>query len=262
MRIVYKIYNDWKTSQIKILSQFNIKVEVGYDSFEIEEGDIYFQLKKYFNEWGVSEFYGTEYNEKEISSSKILIYNGSWSNGYPQPEDDFGYIGTTYKKESYCKNCGTGLVQQEPFRIKKEPNWGTKKMFELNWIFDEIFVRKEIYEQVFRKYDVDYKEVLQYKKETIIENIVQLILPTSKSKINIENQPFETCNSCGIKKYSLQIKGFFPSLIENDNPFQIFKSQEYFGSGANAHKKIFITQKLRQELLLQKVKSQFIPVSN
>ncbi len=259
MKIIYKIYNNWNQNQIKILNQFDIKVELGYDSFDIEEGDTYFKLEKYLKEWKVSEFYGTQYDIKEIESAKLLVYNGTWSNGYPQPEDDFGYIDRTYKRDGYCKSCGTGLLQQDSFRIKKEPIWGNKKIFDLNWVFDEIFVSKESYETIFKNFGIGFKEVKLFKKETVIQNTIQLDIPVSNAEINLQNQPYETCNVCGIKKYTPQIKGFFPAFKKESNGIHCFKSLEYFGSGASAYKKIFISQELRQIIVRHKIKSQFIP---
>jgi hypothetical protein len=126
MKIIYKIYGDWKKSEVNILATHGINVELGYDSFDIEEGIIYQELLPFLNKLKAQIFYGTLYDEEEIDSSSLLVYNGSWTNGYPQPENDFGYIGITFNKENYCKICGTGLIQQSPFLLKKEPKWKTK----------------------------------------------------------------------------------------------------------------------------------------
>lgn len=231
--------------------------------FELFDDDVKYQsFKKYINEWNLPDLIETEFTTSELNSASLLVYNYTWSNGYPQPEDDFGYIGTTYKKEGYCKSCGTGLVQQEPFRIKKEPVWGNKKLFDLNWVFDEIFVSKEAYETIFKGFGIGCREVRLFKKETAIQNTVQLEIPTTSIEINLENQTYEICNACGIKKYSPQIKGFFPKLSAPVTELHCFKSVEYFGSGANAHKKIFMSQELRQAMLKNKIKSQFMPVKN
>ncbi len=262
MKIIYRAYNDWKQDQVKYLSQYGINVELGYDRFDIEEGELYHKLKPYLEKIGTTYSVGTLYDVNEINSAKLLVYNGTWSNGYPQPEDDFGYICTTYKKAGCCKSCGTGLVQHEPFRLKKEPVWGNKKLFDLNWVFDEIFVSRESYESIFKFFSIGCKEVRLYKKETTIQNTVQLEIPTTAVEINLQNQPYEICKVCGTKKYNPQIKGFFPKLSASVIGMHCFKSAEYFGSGASAHKKIFMTQELRQAMLKHKIKSQFIPMES
>lgn len=261
MKIIYRIYSDWDLARVGFLASHGIKVDSGFGSFEIEESR-YLELKDQLDKWNVDISFGTLYEEEEISDSPLLVYGGSWANGYPQPESNFGYICTTYDDKHYCRTCGTGAVQQSAFRLKKQPNWGSKKMFSLNWVFDELFVRKDLYEAVFRRYNVENKPVLLFKRETVIEDTVQLSIPKISVPLNLDTQPFEVCQTCSRKKYNPQIRGFFPSFKKalNSNS-AMFKSEEYFGSGANAHRKIFITQALRQDLLEHGVKIQFVPVN-
>jgi len=257
----YQIYAEWGLEQIKILKKFGLHVEQGYDSLQIDEGEVYYQLLPYLEKWKASVFYGTLYEKEELDKADILVYKGTWANGYPQPECDFGYIGSTYSKNNYCFSCGTGLWQQQPFRLIKQPKWGNKMLFDLNWIFDEIFVRKDIYKSIFKKFNIEYRDVLLYKKDTVIDDVVQLVIPISEAIINLQSHPFEMCIECNTRKYSPMIKGLFPSLENIPRQVHMFKSQEFFGSGASAHQKIFFTQELRSEIKKNKIKSQFIPVS-
>lgn len=262
MKVIYRIYSDWDLARVGFLASHGIKVAPGFGSFEIEETG-YLKLKDQLDKWNVDISYGTLYEEDEISNSSYLLYAGSWANGYPQPESNFGYIGTTYDDKHYCRTCGTGAVQQSAFRLKKRPNWGSKKVFNLNWVFDELFVRKDLYEEVFKKYNLENRPVLLFKKESVIEDTVQLSIPKITVRLNLDTQPFEVCQTCNRKKYNPQIKGFFPSFKEELNSdWAMFKSEEYFGSGASAHNKIFITQALRQDLLKHGVKIQFVPVNS
>ncbi len=262
MKIIHKIGINPDNYQKQKLCDIGINVsQNSFQTFEIEENSEQFmRLKPYIEMWELPDMINTEFTNRELNAALLLVYNFTWVNGYPQPEDDFGYIGTTYKKEGYCKTCGTGLIQQAPFRLKKEPNWGTKKMFELNWVFDEIFVRKEVYEEIFKKYGIEAMPVFLYKKDVVIENTVQLNIPSIKVLSDLEKQPFEICKTCGTKKYNPQIKGFFPPFKAPVEGLQIFKGQEYFGSGASAHKKIFLTQELYKEMQKYKIKSEFIPL--
>lgn len=263
MKIIYRVYGDWKKSDVAFLASKNINVKIGFDRFDIEEGPLYENLKSFIQDKTDGNIsYGTIYDNKEINNASLLVYNATGADGYPQPEDDFGYIGTTYKKEWYCTVCGTGLIQQSPFRLKKAPKWGNKKMFELNWVFDEIFVRKDVYEEIFAPIGIKSYPVLLYKKETEIEDTVQLIITEVETPLDLENQPFEICPVCNTKKYHPQIKGFFPPFKGAVPALPIFKSKEYFGSGASAHNKIFMTQELRQKMLKHKIKSQFMPTEN
>lgn len=70
----------------------------------------------------------------ELDSATYSTCNWRWEHGYPQPED--GYKQTTYDDSAYCKECGTGLVQKEPFRMRGEPRWGKHSLLTLFWIGD------------------------------------------------------------------------------------------------------------------------------
>jgi hypothetical protein len=91
----------------------------------------------------------------------------------------------------------------------------------------------------------------------VIEDTVQLIIPETEVPLNLEGYPFEICD-CNRKRYDLINKGFFPSFIEDVGDMKIFKSKEWFGTGASA-KYIFIEQSLRKEFLKSKIKANYIP---
>jgi hypothetical protein len=74
-------------------------------------------------------------------------------------------------------------------------------MFELTWIYDEIFVKRELYDRVFKKAGVDCWPVLLFKKETLIECTVQLKIPQVETPMAFKNHPYEVCNICKRKKY-------------------------------------------------------------
>src|ERR1700722_5708817 len=59
--------------------------------------------------------------------------------GYPQPE--VGYESWVYDPNSYCGRCGIGGAQRNPFRFRSEPKARHSKFYQLNWVFDEFFVR-------------------------------------------------------------------------------------------------------------------------
>jgi hypothetical protein len=264
MKIVHKVFNDWTLEQIKILFSLGIHVDKGYDSFDIEEGKIFDIIKTYFDEWGITRTaYGTIYEDSELDNATLLTYTPTWDNGWPQPQEKFGYKKITYFEDSYCKTCGIGKIQQSPFRLKKAPSWGgVKSIFSLYWVLDEVFVRKDIYHTIFEKYGLKTMPVLLYKKESVVEDTLQLIIPKTDAALDMKDFPFEICKTCGRKKYSPKTRGYFPSFKEPVKDMQIFKCQEYFGGGTNAFNRIFVTQEVRQELIKYKAKSAFMPLGD
>jgi hypothetical protein len=260
MKNLHSIFSDWDKKQVAILEQHGINIELGYYSFWIEENELYWKLKPYFDKWGVKETVVSKFTEEEENNAKQLILLSPWANGYPMPDGDNGYQHTTYDNTEYCNTCGIGLKQKEPFRLKKAPNWsGHKRMFSLNWVFDELFVRKDFYEALFKPFGIKSEKVLLYKKETVIEDTVQLIIPETDASLNLEGYPFQVCKDCNRKRYDLINKGFFPSFKEDVGDMQIFKSKEWFGTGASARKYIFVSQALRQQFIKLKISANYIP---
>lgn len=262
MKIIHVIYNQWTKKQATVLLSHGIKVKEGYDRIDIEEGELYFLLKPYFTKWAVSESFGTVYSLNDIKESKLLVYVATWVNGYPQPEDIQDYLKLTYDLTDYCNVCGIGAKQNAPFRIKRQPQWGNKKLFELNWVFDEIFAHKDIYENVFKPLGIEAMPVLLYKKDTEIDDTVQLKIPMidKANRLALENQPYNVCAKCGRKKYLHKIKGYFPGFTSDIGPLQIFKCNEIFGEQLLAHNKIFITSDLLTNLHSHKIKPNVWPV--
>lgn len=260
MKNLHIIYADFDTNQVKILQKFGIKVEAKYDRFDIEENETYFELKPYLDKWEISDFVKSKFTEQEENDAIRLVYAGIWANGYPMNDSDNGYRKTTYDDSNFCGTCGIGLIQKEPFRLKKAPNWGgSKKMFSLNWVYDELFVKKEVYETLFKNNGIKSEEVLLYKKETIIEDTVQLMLPVIDISLNLEGYPYEVCKNCNRIRYDLINKGFFPPFKDEVGNTPIFKSKEWFGTGANARKYIFVSQELKKQFAKLKINPNYIP---
>ena len=260
MKNIHTIYCNWDNPKIKIIEKFGITVSPGFNSIIIEESEVYFELSKFFDKWQARDYVVSKFSEEEENNAKRLILLSPWANGYPMPDSDNGYQHTTYNNTEYCNICGMGLRQKEPFRLKKAPNWsGHKRMFSLNWVFDELFVKKDFYESLFKPIGIKSEKVLLYKKETVIEDTVQLIIPETDIALNLEGYSFEVCKNCNRRRYNLINKGFFPPFKEDVGEIQIFKSKESFGTGASARKYIFVSHALRKEFVKLKLNANYIP---
>jgi hypothetical protein len=260
MKNLHVIYSDFDKSQVKILEKYGIKVETGYDRFDIEENETYIAIKPYLDKWKIFDTVISKFTREEEDGADLLVFLGNWANGYPMPDGDAGYKKTTYNNAAYCEKCGFGLQQKEPFRLKKAPNWGSnKKMFSLNWVYDELFLKKDFYEEVFQPLGFSCREVLLYKKESIIADTVQLIIPVIDVPLKLDGYPFEICKVCSQKRWNLVSQGFFPPFDGNVNGQHLFKSKEWFGTGANTRKYIFMSAELRQKLNKTKIRASYYP---
>lgn len=264
MQIVYKYYGDWTKEQVKTMKGFGIDLEKGYDNFEIFEGELHEKIKPYLIEWNYfsDRSVGTLYDKKEEDEAAFLSFVDNWTNGYPQPEDEWITCkGITYDLEQYCVECGIGLHQNAPFRLKKAPSWKKRQMFSLEWIYDELFVRKETYETLFKPLGIETWPVLLHRDGSVIEDTLQLKLPTSDIALDMTGQRFEKCHVCDRVKYIPQFAGYFPDFADGGKPkYPICKSQEYMGSGHAADKWILVSQEFRQQLIARGIKGLYAPM--
>lgn len=269
MKIIHHIGASASGKEVKLFKKIGIQIpvferEAITDTFYFnlyEDSEQYKALQPYMNKFNLFDTVVTEFTEKEKDEASILVIQPQWLNGYPQPEATYQYSNTYDYQTDTEENAYMDRVQRDPFRLKKAPNWsGGKKIFSLNWIFDELFVKKDFYEEVFMKYNIDFKPVFLYKKDILIEDTVQLVLPTTKVPLNLNGFEFEITKG-GKKLYSPKFKGFFPAF-EKPVDLNIWKSKEWFGSGQQSFKRIFITQQLRREFLQHKLKVDYIPVES
>lgn len=229
MRKMIHFASDWNNEQIKVLKEFGVNPKEGFTTIQIEI-NLYKKLESYFKKWKISGVPYPEFTKDELKQSLLSAKSGSYENGYPMPDMDFGYLSLTYDLTNYCSNCGIGLKQKDAFRIKNVPPQGKKRIFSLGWVFDELFVDKQLYEEVFKPLGIKSREVLLYKKETAFENTVQLVLGETSENLEISENPIEKCSRCGRVKYQPMPQGFYPKYKNVIAP--IFKSSDYFGSGA------------------------------
>lgn len=261
MKNRYRVYKSWTEREVKELKSYGIVAEVGAFAFDLADNEISIRVLNLAKDWGANIAWKTDYSKQEVEASEILVYDFSKSIGYPEPSLNGGYLAATYNLENYCTTCGSGHVQKNPFRLSKAPNWKGHLIFQLGWTFDEIFVHEDIYHNVFEKFGVGGKEVVLDKTGKRILDVIQLDIPMTSSKLEMGEQPFELCDSCGVKKYLNQILGLFPRLAIQSNLEAAFKSEEYFGTGLMAFKRIFFSKELRVELEKQKVKQAYIPMN-
>jgi len=260
MKIVHSIGRRWEKDQVESLARFGIFVKkdiFSYINLETVQFDL---LKDVVMRSNRIYAFGADFDKTDLTSAEWLALTGLVTFGYPQPEDTFDFLDHVYDTSNSCKSCGIILgTQKNPFRIKSDK---TKlQAFQLEWIGDEIFVTKELYEAVFLDLGIGSWPVIIHSTGTESKNVVQLDLPECTWDFDMTGMPFETCSNCGQKKFQVRPLDFLPSL-NGRPPKGIFRGREFYGSGGKADKRIYISQKLRQEFLERKIAKwhQFYPL--
>lgn len=105
--------------------------------------DEYSALKDGLLEAGVTplELPQRVYSDAELTEAEfleIVPYNYS---GYPLPDDDGGYKGLSYDPVTTCPDCGNGLIQIAPLRIRR-PGFGRHGVFAVHWVYEFIVSRR------------------------------------------------------------------------------------------------------------------------
>ena len=205
-----------------------IELQSGFVSFKIDERDTRWpSVQALASKFKAVDTASTSFAAAELNSASYLAVIPTWHNGYPAPTNDAGYLAATFDLTDYCKVCGIGKKQVAPFRLANAPVWGSKSIFQLNWIFDEYFVPPSVWEKIF-------------------------------APIGIEAGPVVLDSRV---KFHPVSRGFFPAIRGEANG--IFKSSQYFGSGASANKQVIASDSLYREIKYSRLKGiDFMACSN
>jgi hypothetical protein len=221
---------------------------LGMVSFEIAEDDPRWEnIGALLERFRVFDTTRTEFSVAELGAAKYLGMVSSWQHGYPEPSDDGAYLKTTFDLTDYCRACGIGLRQVAPFRLKKAPPWGRRSFLQLNWMFDEFFVKPDVWTSIFQPLGIGCRPVVVAKTGARLDSVVQLDI-TEVCDLKLEGVDGEECPSCGRKKYPYRpvLRGFHPAPSNAAAP--AFKSSQYFGSGASAFRAVLVSNSLYRKI--------------
>jgi hypothetical protein len=201
----------------------------------------------------------THFSARELDAASWLAMRASWHHGYPQPEEKSAYLSATYDLSAYCAACGTGRRQVHPFRMKREPRWGSRGILQLNWIFDEFFVRPDVWELVFKPRGITSMPVLAADGGDI-SSVLQLVIDDEVS-FDVAPLTREHCGACGNDKYIPVTRGKLPEFARQPTA-DLCRSLQWFGSGKEAHHEVIVSQDLRQAMKAHRVRgTEFVPCS-
>jgi hypothetical protein len=228
------------------LARFGIVVgtEGLITAFEVDESqEVWPKLQQWITAYNAGNYVTTKFTNEELAEAEWLEVGPTWHHGYPQPDTDRGFLKATYDLTHFCNVCGSGALQNAPFRMKTEPRWTRNHILQLNWIFDQYFVKPEVWEKIFKPFGVACCEVVNKRGETL-KTVVQLVVD---QHVNIETDglPIEKppCTNCGRPRYLPFTRGYFPALKEKPSG-HIARTMVYFGSGFSANQYIMVSRKL------------------
>lgn len=185
--------------------------------------------------------------------------------GYPQPENT--YAERTYHPETLCLECDIGKIQANPFRMRGEPKATRSAFLQLNWVHDELFVRKGM-EDLFAREEItgiSFLPVLKNSTGMPLESVSQVvignILPPGLMNPDLEpvtckekNEDFRVEYNrgsrgnripkfCGKVKYPLPDEMVYAARTFEE-ALDFNKTFEWFGGGYAAFQGIIVSEKV------------------
>ncbi len=222
----------------------------------------------------VSTQYFKVFSKQEQDEAEWLKIGASGHHGFPQPEDD--YFELTYDSAS-CRRCGITGAQVNPFRLRSEPKAKHSQFLQLNWVFDELFVRRDAQSgiesagitgpkfvpAVINKNGEPSREVSQMKVDYILPSSLDVsCLQTVTCMPDNEEPPTppglrsvwsDSLPYCHRVKYHLRTRNQFEferTAFEGTPDF--VKSHEWFGSGGQAFRLLIVSRAFRQLVVANK----------
>lgn len=263
MRVMHRITVFVDDRVQEQLVKLGLQSAEGPQTLEVgEDSPVWPNLAALAKEWRATDIVSTRFTDEECISARHLRMLPSWHAGYPMPDENFGYLHETYDLSAYSSRSGIGKKQRGPFRINGEPRWGKRQILQLHWVYDVFFVLPAVWMDVLSRFGIPSMEVLNHKTGRRLESILQLVPQgVAESKLSLEGWPYETCTETGERKYAPHSKGFFPGFTRECSGHYL-QTQEYFGSGASAHKAVVISVDLYKQIVARKLRgAEFAPLA-
>jgi hypothetical protein len=243
MKINYRYAFKWSPERGAVLRELGLRVDApvsgeGVANAYAEEGHSGWSVAcQLIRSWDGSEFITTEFTGPEISGAEYCVLGGIHTNGYPQPEEGYGYRQITYSSENRCSKCGAGLSQAAAFRVKKSLKWGRNSFLQLYWVVDEYFMPAAVWESKLAPLGVAARPV-EDTKGFPVEGVVQLVADR-RVAFDMGSARGEICSLCGRERYRVNNRGYYPAPAGSPD-IPIFRSEQIFGSGRMSFNEIIV----------------------
>lgn len=213
---------------------------------EVDEADPRWRiLEAWVKQRIANDILSTEFSEQEMGNAQWFQLYSCGQSGYPYPEDTLKYRSMTYDTSRLCLQCGQGMTQNAPFRIRKERKLRDKQIVQLNWVFDEFFVSPVTWGNTFKPMGVQRRPVHDRNGKEL-NGVVQISVEeeVSFSEVGIERT---VCSICQRPKFTLSKRGFFPKLAGNPKSC-IVRSSQALGEGPLAYRAVLVSKELAEVL--------------
>lgn len=260
MKVKYRFTFGWTAGRALELEQFGATVDPPSDFngdciigvvHSVEGAPEWAGISSLIRGWGGSSLVTTEFSVAEIAAADYCELLVTHANGYPQPEDDFGFLAQSYDTSRYCDECGAGAAQIAPFRVRKSLKWGRNAFLKLFWVEDAIFMHRDVWQAHLAPLRIETWPV-EDTKGHVLDHIVQLRADTSVA-LRMEENVGVRCPKCGQVRYMGPERAFLPAPVEAPD-LPIFRSEQFLGAGHQSSNAILIRQDVVAAILSAKLR--------
>lgn len=273
MRIRFRVVKCFNKLEQENLARLGINVAEGWDVFEIGENNLNFEpIKNLFHkDWDNIAQKKAYFSEKDRALAPYLNIYANKMLGYAKPDDESIVDKYEYPFDIYPYYKGVfeiintnkqfGILRGNQigyYSLEDEPNWRGNEIASANNIEDAFFVKPEVFEKIFRPLNIKSLPVINYKTQTKLENVVQIVqqgISQSHLMINKTQIKEKTLfKNWEIDKYVLRNDSYYPSFDSSPGEFDFFYTHEYFGTGGLTQRNTIISKKLYHILKINHIK--------
>lgn len=232
--------------------------------FEIADSDPLFEeVSKFMLNYDINPQIRLEYSKKELTEARYLhIWLRRYS-GYPQPEVidiKDSYINYTFEITNFCTKCGSGLVQNDSFYLKKSFNIEKLRFGGVYWVYDTFFITIELRDLLIKEKftGIEFVPVKNIRTKQIVDNIVQLkINEIFPAKLKYDIEKIIDCKQCGQKRDVMKMDSEVVTSkdVLKDLDKDFYLSQEFHGDGFLCCKSVLISNRVYKFLIDNKIKN-------
>lgn len=232
--------------------------------FEIADSDPLFEeVSKFMLNYDINPQIRLEYSKKELTEARYLhIWLRRYS-GYPQPEVidiKDSYINYTFDITNFCTKCGSGLVQNDSFYLKKSFNIEKLRFGGVYWVYDTFFITTELRDLLIKEKftGIEFVPVKNIRTKQIVDNIVQLkINEIFPAKLKYDIEKIIDCKQCGQKRDVMKMDSEVVTSkdVLKDLDKDFYLSQEFHGDGFLCCKSVLISNRVYKFLIDNKIKN-------
>jgi hypothetical protein len=228
-----------------------------YLIFDIHEDDPRWPaVASWIADVGADDWVSATFSDEEVVAARLSAVRPNWFDCEPYPTPGTsGYLDVTFDRTAYCEMCGIGARQKAPFRFRREPRWGRHAVMGLYAGFGEVFVRADVYAEVFAPHGVAARPVVR-SGDRVLETVVQLDV---NEVVEFKTRGLEVadgltrCPACHQRKYDWVQRGPLPPLRRAPQG-PIAWAEPWFGSGLKAERYLLLSQPVARAIVAAKLR--------